>query len=74
VDLLGNHCETLCCCPFIPPRRAGTNVGVWDVEGDVDYNKLIEKFGCQPITPELRQRCVNAWIRTECIVSLCLAL
>src|SRR5919199_1611822 len=25
----------------------------WDVEGEVDYNKLIEKFGTQPITKEI---------------------
>ena len=34
----------------------GTNVSVWDVEGDVDYEKLIDKFGCQPITEQLRSR------------------
>jgi len=25
----------------------------WEVEGDIDYNKLIEQFGTQPITSEL---------------------
>src|SRR5215210_3966429 len=28
----------------------------WEVEGDVDYGKLILKFGTQPITPELLQK------------------
>lgn len=28
----------------------------WEVEGEVDYNRLIEKFGTQPITPELLQK------------------
>ena len=29
------------------------SVTPWEVEGDVDYGKLIVKFGTQPITPEL---------------------
>src|SRR5918998_5221635 len=28
----------------------------WEVEGDINYGKLIEKFGTQPITPELMQK------------------
>ena len=28
----------------------------WEVEGQIDYGKLIEKFGTQPITPELLQK------------------
>src|ERR671911_13663 len=28
----------------------------WEVEGDINYGKLIEKFGTQPITPELLQK------------------
>lgn len=28
----------------------------WEVEGEIDYARLIEKFGTQPITPELLQR------------------
>ncbi|MBN2156985.1 MAG: tryptophan--tRNA ligase [Candidatus Lokiarchaeota archaeon] len=28
----------------------------WDVEGVVDYDKLIERFGTEPITPELLKR------------------
>jgi tryptophanyl-tRNA synthetase len=28
----------------------------WEVEGDVDYGKLILKFGTQPITPQLLQK------------------
>ncbi|MER3407303.1 MAG: tryptophan--tRNA ligase [Nitrososphaera sp.] len=28
----------------------------WEVEGEVDYGRLIEKFGTQPITPELLQK------------------
>ena len=25
----------------------------WNVEGDIDYDKLIKRFGTQKITPEL---------------------
>src|ERR687887_834684 len=28
----------------------------WEVEGEVDYNKLIEKFGTQPITKEIIEK------------------
>ena len=28
----------------------------WEVEGDINYGKLIEKFGTQPMTPELLQK------------------
>ena len=28
----------------------------WEVEGDINYGKLIEKFGTQPLTPELLQK------------------
>ncbi|HEY7506674.1 MAG TPA: tryptophan--tRNA ligase, partial [Nitrososphaera sp.] len=28
----------------------------WEVEGEVDYGKLIEKFGTQPIGAELLQK------------------
>src|SRR3712207_4118430 len=28
----------------------------WEVKGDINYSKLIEKFGTQPITPELLQK------------------
>src|SRR5919205_4367584 len=28
----------------------------WEVEGDINYGKLIEKFGTQPITPRLLQK------------------
>ncbi len=28
----------------------------WEVEGEIDYNKLIEKFGTEKITPHLLQR------------------
>lgn len=28
----------------------------WEVEGDIDYGKLIVKFGTQPITPELLEK------------------
>jgi tryptophanyl-tRNA synthetase len=28
----------------------------WEVEGDIDYGKLIVKFGTEPITPELLQK------------------
>jgi tryptophanyl-tRNA synthetase len=28
----------------------------WHVEGDIDYDKLIEKFGTQKISPELREK------------------
>ncbi|NOJ28090.1 MAG: tryptophan--tRNA ligase, partial [Nitrososphaera sp.] len=32
----------------------------WEVEGEVDYNRLIEKFGTQPVTPELLQKIKKA--------------
>ncbi len=28
----------------------------WEVTGDIDYNKLIERFGTQPLTEELKER------------------
>ena len=28
----------------------------WEVEGDIDYGKLVVKFGTQPITSELLQK------------------
>jgi tryptophanyl-tRNA synthetase len=28
----------------------------WEVEGEIDYNKLIAQFGTQPITPEIIER------------------
>ena len=28
----------------------------WHVEGDIDYDKLIEKFGTQKISPELLEK------------------
>jgi tryptophanyl-tRNA synthetase len=28
----------------------------WEVEGEIDYNKLIVQFGTQPITPEMIER------------------
>ncbi|MCX6647933.1 MAG: tryptophan--tRNA ligase [Candidatus Bathyarchaeota archaeon] len=28
----------------------------WEVKGDIDYNKLIERFGTQPLTEELKER------------------
>ncbi len=35
---------------------ADFNVTAYDVEGQVDYNKLIERFGIKPITRELERR------------------
>lgn len=32
-------------------------MSVWEVVGDVDYGKLIDKFGSQAITPEQLERC-----------------
>jgi tryptophanyl-tRNA synthetase len=37
-------------------QDADFKVTPWDVEGEVDYGKLIEKFGTQPITPEILQK------------------
>ena len=34
-------------------------VDPWKVEGAVDYNKLIDKFGSQRLTPEIVARCVR---------------
>ena len=31
----------------------------WHVEGDIDYDKLIEKFGTQKISPELLEKIKN---------------
>ncbi|MDQ6667449.1 MAG: hypothetical protein M3Y53_04380, partial [Thermoproteota archaeon] len=28
----------------------------WEVEGEIDYNKLIAQFGTQPITSEIIER------------------
>ena len=28
----------------------------WSVEGDVDYEKLVQKFGTEKISPELQKR------------------
>ncbi|MDQ3910083.1 MAG: tryptophan--tRNA ligase [Thermoproteota archaeon] len=40
------------------PEDDGTDFKVtpWEVEGDVNYGKLIEKFGTQPITNQLLQK------------------
>ncbi|HEY9490589.1 MAG TPA: tryptophan--tRNA ligase, partial [Nitrososphaeraceae archaeon] len=32
------------------------NVTPWEVEGEIDYNKLIEKFGTKPISREILER------------------
>src|ERR671917_2891213 len=40
-------------------KNSDFKVAPWEVEGDVDYGKLIEKFGTQPITPELLQNIKN---------------
>jgi hypothetical protein len=44
----------------------------WDVnagaDGKIDYEKLIKKFGCQSITPELIERYVFQW---GCLVNIC---
>lgn len=32
------------------------NVTPWEVEGDIDYNKLIEKFGTKPISQEILEK------------------
>jgi tryptophanyl-tRNA synthetase len=37
-------------------NNSNFKVTPWEVEGEVDYNKLIEKFGTQPITLELLQK------------------
>jgi len=50
--------------PAGPPPEDNSNnnnnddftVTPWEVEGEVDYGRLIEKFGTQPITPELLQK------------------
>ncbi len=35
-------------------NSSSSNITPWDVEGDVDYNKIIEKFGVKFITEEQR--------------------
>ena len=37
-------------------QDADFKVTPWEVEGEVDYGKLIEKFGTQPITAEILQK------------------
>lgn len=32
------------------------NVTPWEVEGDIDYNKIIEKFGTKPISQEILEK------------------
>jgi len=39
-----------------PAPSGGAKVTPWEVEGTVDYDKLIRDFGCDPITPELIAR------------------
>ncbi|MGC2426365.1 MAG: tryptophan--tRNA ligase [Nitrososphaeraceae archaeon] len=36
--------------------NAEFKVTPWEVEGEIDYNKLIEKFGTEPITQEILER------------------
>jgi tryptophanyl-tRNA synthetase len=38
------------------PNSSKFKVTPWEVEGDINYGKLIEKFGTQPITPRLLQK------------------
>ena len=40
----------------IATNRSEFKVTPWEVEGDIDYGKLIVKFGTQPITSELLPR------------------
>ena len=47
-----------------PPNNSNSNNQVitpWDVtggaDGKVDYDKLIQQFGCSPLTPDLVARC-----------------
>ncbi|MCK4399903.1 hypothetical protein KAV46_02875 [Candidatus Bathyarchaeota archaeon] len=28
----------------------------WEVKGEIDYDRLMERFGTEPITPELLER------------------
>jgi tryptophanyl-tRNA synthetase len=39
-----------------PPPAAPTVVTPWDVSGVIDYTKLLNQFGSQPISPELLAR------------------
>lgn len=39
-----------------PVVVGGSKVDPWVVEGDVDYDKLIREFGCQPIDARLLER------------------
>jgi len=34
-------------------EKGDFTVTPWEVEGDIDYNRLVEKFGTQPITPAI---------------------
>src|SRR5919198_2123067 len=43
----------------IAAKSSEFKVTPWEVEGDIDYGKLIVKFGTQPITSELLQKIKN---------------
>ncbi|MEM2140864.1 tryptophan--tRNA ligase [Nitrososphaera sp.] len=36
-----------------PAEKGDFTVTPWEVEGEIDYNRLVEKFGTQPITPAI---------------------
>ncbi|KAL7463627.1 hypothetical protein ACHAXS_003985 [Conticribra weissflogii] len=38
-------------------------VTAFEVSGDIDYNKLIEKFGSKPLTPQLLKRLENVTVK-----------
>src|SRR5438874_5420604 len=52
------------CSSLINNNETGTgtsdaqyfNVTPWEVEGEIDYNKLIDKFGTKPISREILER------------------
>ncbi len=57
-SFLRSYCDFIAknSCSRCSVAGAGTNVTVWNVEGDVDYEKLIEKFGSQRLSPEMLAR------------------
>ena len=40
-------------------EKGDFTVTPWEVEGDIDYNRLVEKFGTQPITPAILSKVKN---------------
>jgi len=42
----------------------------WEVEGEIDYNKLITQFGTQPITSEMIERIKHVTVEVHPMIKL----